>query len=99
MAGHNVSIKNLRGEQGSHTVTDGSVEGQFANFVAITDVTITAIEMPKEEGDVAQFYGVTYPQGFIFDGPIFSATVTGTARFYNFIDPSKEAARRTIQGA
>lgn len=97
MSGHNTSVKNLRSEQGSIVVVDGSVEGQFANFVAMTDVTITAIDMPKEGGDVTDYYGITYPQGFIFDGPIISATVTGTARFYNFIDPSVDAARKAIQ--
>ena len=103
MAGHNVSVKNLRGEQGTFTISDTTqypvapAEAQWANFVAITDVVIAAIELPKESGDVAALLGVVYPQGFVFDGPIHSITLTsGVARMYNFIDPSKEAARQTM---
>ena len=104
MAGHNVSVKNLRGEQGTFTISDTAeypvapADDQWSQFVVIVDATLAAIDLPKESGDVAALLGVVYPQGFVFDGPIHSITLAGgVVRMYNFIDPSKEAARQAIQ--
>ena len=88
------SVINLRGEQGSLLISDTNAHtGSWANFVAVTDVVVANLVMPKEEGTVADYYAITYPQGFVFDGPIRSITLTsGKARMYNYIDPKKVAA-------
>ena len=88
------SVMNLRSEQGSLVIADTAEHlGDWANFVVIVDAVLAAIVMPKEEGDVADYIGVIYPQGFVFDGPIDSITLSaGTVRMYNFIDPKKAAA-------
>ena len=95
------SILNLRSEQGGLLIQDTDAHtGSWANFVVIQDAVIANIVMPKEEGDVAGYYGITYPQGFVFDGPIDSITLaSGKVRMYNYVDPSKNAAAKTIQGA
>lgn len=88
------SITNLRGEQGTHTISDTAThEGSWANFVVIVDATIATIDLPKESGDAAALVGVIYPQGFVFDGPIDSISLSGgVVRMYNFIDPAQAAA-------
>lgn len=93
------SVMNLRSEQGGLIIADTNPHtGQWANFVVIVDAQLTAIDMPKEEGDVAEYYGVVYPQGFVFDGPIHSITLaSGKVRMYNYIDPSQVAASKSMQ--
>ena len=93
MAG-NRQVLNLRSEQGGLLIADTAAHtGSWAQFVVITDVTLTAIVMPKEESDASGYLGVVYPQGFVFDGPISGITLgSGKARMYNYIDPARVAA-------
>lgn len=94
------SVTNLRGEQGTFTISDAQPhEGNWANFVVIVDAVLAAATLPKESGDAAALIGVIYPQGFVFDGPISSITLTsGVVRMYNYIDPTIAENRNQMQG-
>jgi hypothetical protein len=84
---------NQRGEQGTRSVNaEASPTGSWACFIVMQDCTVTALVMPKEGNDVADYYG-DYPQGFVFYGIINQVTVSsGVIMLFNFADPARLAA-------
>jgi len=92
-------VFNLRGEQGTvglatTTKTDAVQGHHWAAFLVHADAVLSAIVMPKDAGSAA-YLGITYPQGYVFYGPISSITLaSGTIQLFNFIDPSQAAAIR-----
>lgn len=99
MAQHR-EITNLRGEQGTLCISDTSAHpGSWACFVVIEDAELTTIVMPGEEGIVADYTGVSYPQGFVLYGPISSITLkSGKVQMHNLTDPSRATAAQTMAG-
>jgi hypothetical protein len=91
------SVMNLRGEQGTEAQGPGAYKGQWMCFMVITDAQVSALDMPKEYGDVGLYEGVTYPQGFVFYGIMHAITVdSGVIQLFNGADPSSVAAQKTM---
>ena len=92
------SIMNLRGEQGTLIVSDTSAHaGSWASMLVLEDAVLTTATMPGEEGTVATYAGISYPQGFVLYGPFTSITLaSGTVQMHNLADPSRPAAAVTM---